>query len=420
MPGRAACHYNVRSSHHHTMHIARQSCWSLQRPQCPSPHYAYCQTEPLVITTSALPITTLCILPDRPVCHYNVRSAHHRTMHITRQSCWSFQRPQCPSSHYAYCQTELLVITTSAVPITTLRILPDRAAGHYNIRSSHHHTMLIARQSCCSLQRPQCTSPHYAYCQTELLVITTSAVPITTLCILPERATGHYNIRSAHHHTMHIARQSYWSLQRPQCPSPHYAYCQTELLVITTSAVPITTLCLLPDRAAGHYNIHSAHHHTMLIARQSYWSLQRPQCPSPHYAYCQTELLFIKTSAVPITTLCILPDRATGHYNVRSAHHHTMHTARQSYWSLQRPQCPSPHYAYCYRLVFSFWFTTLKHSALRSFTDRNIIVSIFGYRLAKPSDSFFQSIFLNNFFSNFLLLFCRNVEESLHVVVTSS
>jgi len=199
------------------------------------------------------------------------------------------------------------------VPITTLRILSDRAACHYNVRSSHHHTTHNARQSCLSLQRPQCPSPHYAYCQTELLVITTSAVPITTLCILPDRAAGYYNVRSAHHHTMHIARQSYWLLQRPQCPSPHYAYFQTELLVIRMSAVTATTRRILPDRAAGHYNVRSALQYTMHTVRQSCWSLQRPQCPSPHYAYCQTELLVITTSPVPITTLCILPDRVALH-----------------------------------------------------------------------------------------------------------
>jgi len=234
------------------MNNARQSYWLLQRPQCPLPHYAYSQTKLLAIRTSAVPITTLRIWPDGAAGNYKVPSAHHHTTHTARQSYWSLKRPQWPSPHYAYCQRELLVIKTSAVPIATLRMLPERTAGYYNARSAHHHTMHIARQSCWSLQRPQCPSPHYAYCQTELLLITTSAVPITALCILPDRAANHYNVRRAHHHTMHIARQSCWLLQLPQCPSPHYAYCQTELLVITTSPVPITTLCILSDGAAGH------------------------------------------------------------------------------------------------------------------------------------------------------------------------
>ena len=87
--------------------------------------------------------------------------------------------------------------------------------------------------------------------------------------------------------------------------------------------------------------------------------------------------------------------------------------------SLQRVQCPSAHHAQCqtvllsvlfsrlygrYWLIFSVWFTTVKRSALRNFTDRNIMISI--SVTDGPSHRILSSspYFLTNLFQNFYYL----------------
>ena len=97
-------------------------------------------------------------------------------------------------------------------------------------------------------------------------------------------------------------------------------------------------------------------------------SLQRPQCPSSHYAYCQTALLNVVSLRLPLP-----------------------------FWNQRRLLYGS------YWLMFSFWFTSVKRSAPRNFTDRNTMVSVLvtdgpSHRILSSSPNFLTNLFQNVYY----------------------